>query len=163
MSFQAKKKPSKFSAKPFVEIARTGSRARKNNALAEIKLRPRRREAAAPSLNRRAITASCSPVHRRYHSKFFMPRKSQIAILDFPELRWQSKWQRRLWVVTVAKALTQGKFCSLNAAARILGVPASSLCVQLQRFNSSGEAGLRPARCTTSTATVCRLSVYLRP
>ena len=114
------------------------------------------------------ITAKLPPVHRvgcarRLRSVRFNLRNSdQFALLNVPEIRYWLIWHRRVLLVSAASRMLDSNFCSLNAAATLLDIPPSSLCVLLQRFRAGGDTALMPKAKTPLTTTGCRLSVYLQ-
>ena len=124
----------------------------------------------APALffNAGNLTATLPPANRGSRVRklrsvrFDMSNTDKFAFLDLPEIRYWFMWQRRVLIVGAASRLVEGGICSLNMAARLLGVPPSSLCVLLQRFRSGGDTALRPKTKTPLSAMGCRLSVYLR-
>jgi hypothetical protein len=161
-----KKQSSIFRADRFDSALRCGSRNAGKNAPARTSRSTVRNGGSAPSFTVRNIPANIpaniSPA-RRFSARFTLPRQHQRLVLSMPEIRRHLLWQQRLVLVRVALAMLDNGFCSLNAAARMLGVPASSLCVLLQNFRTAGERGLMPKFSTARAATACRISFHLKP
>jgi hypothetical protein len=73
---------------------------------------------------------------------FSLPRRQQLALLDFPALRRELEQRRRLFLTELGIAIMGAGF-SLNATARLLRVSSARLCVWRQAYSRSGQAGLR--------------------
>lgn len=87
-----------------------------------------------------------------------------MAVLSLPECRRHLIWQRRVIIVSAASAMLDARLCSLNRAAKMLGVAPSWLCPMLRRFRDGGEAALVPVLPGKSTrlATACRLTFFIK-
>lgn len=99
---------------------------------------------------------------RRRSIRFTMPTPWQFFLLDAPEIRRAFVFERRLLVVHAARALVDSGTCSLNAAARLLGIGASTLCCLIQRHKVGGDEALLPRFRPSGPATTCRLSFLVR-
>jgi hypothetical protein len=87
------------------------------------------------------------PARRRLSTRprtfpFSLPRRQQLALLDFPVLRRELARRRRLFLTELGIAIMGAGF-SLNAAARLLRVSSARLCVWRQAYRSAGPSGLR--------------------
>jgi len=134
-----------------------------------IGVKPARQSLGAPVfLTADKLSANFLPSHRgsramrRRSVRFAMPTPWQFLLLDAPEIRRAFLFERRVLIVRVARALVDGNICSLNSAAKLLDVPASSLCVMLQKYRAGGDESLLPKIGKPGTATSCRLSFFIR-
>lgn len=124
--------------------------------------------APAPIFCASDIAARTSPCQRAGHARrlrqvqFNLRNSDQFALMDVPEIRYWLMWQQRVLIVTAASRLVESKVCSLNAAAKLLGIASSWLSDMLQKFRAGGNAALIPCSKTPLVASGCRLSVFLR-
>jgi len=122
----------------------------------------------APFFRAGDLPAKLPPGHRgsramrRRSVRFSMPTPWQFLLLDVPEIRRAFLFERRVLIVRVARALVDGNICSLNSAAKLLDVPASSLCVMLQKYRAGGDESLLLKIGKPGAATSCRLSFFIR-
>jgi hypothetical protein len=99
---------------------------------------------------------------RRRSVRFPMPVPWQFLLLDVPEVRRAFLFERRVVIVHTARALVESGCLSLNAAAKLLDVPASWLCVMLQKYRDGGDESLLPKFGTPGKTTACRISFFVR-
>jgi len=120
------------------------------------------------SLTARELAAKLPPrqrgsrAMRRSSIRFTFPTSWQFFLLDAPEIRRAFLFERRVLIVRAARALVDSGACSLNAAAKIFGLGASTLCVLIQRHKSGGDESLLPRFGTHGPSTACRLSFLVR-
>ena len=91
---------------------------------------------------------------------FRIAPQHQILLMRFPAVRAEMEFCRRVPLVHAALALMMTGRFSLRAAAGVLGISASVLCVWLQKFQSEGAEGLRP-KLRPSARAACRLDIFL--
>jgi hypothetical protein len=156
--------------KQFVHSVATHTSEARSGANAINGPKPMRRVngASALFLNAGDIPAGIPPCQRAGHARRLrqvrvdLRSSDQHAVLYVPEIYYWFVWQRRVLFVNLASRLLESKVCSLNAAARLLGVSASWLCTMLQKVSAGGNAALIPSGKTPLATSGCRLSVYLK-
>jgi hypothetical protein len=116
--------------------------------------------ALVDSSRRRAVPL---PFLRGKRPRFHLPAKTQLAMLELPELRraWLGR-ERSLKLecalTLVAAGMSQGQ------AARAMGLPAATLCNWLKQYRAGDSSPILPARLQSSRGhrRWCRASIWLR-
>lgn len=142
------------------------------NAVATKCTVPARRCESASSSRRPFLTVrtlgGVPTVKRRRRSSrartfaFSLPRRQQLAILDFPELRAELARRQRVLLTQLGLDIMGAGF-GLNATARLLGVSASRLCTWFQDYRRSGPTMFRSKAQVSrlSKRTACKISFHL--
>ena len=117
--------------------------------------------AQTPAITVRGLAPQPEQKRRRRSSRppafaFSLPRRQQLAMLEFPELQRELAQRRRIFLTELGLAV-------MGATARILRVSAARLCVWTQAYRRSGAAGLCSQRKTSRSCKPppCRVSFFL--
>ena len=130
-------------------------------------LLPSEGTAQAPAITVRGLAPQPEQKRRRRSSRppafaFSLPRRQQLAMLEFPELQRELAQRRRVFLTELGLCIMGAGF-GLNATARILRVSAARLCVWCQAYRRSGASGLRSqsAPVRSCRPAPCRISFFL--